>query len=213
MSFLIANSRCPRLRLAVGSGARGNRVNGTRAASPSGWTPAWAAASSSRSPGGVPPTFANEARRLLVKAAWRCRGYWMLGSTDDWAWLHTDARPAGLAVHCAGGRPRRSKPGAGCKLRTFARDSLPVHSCPLDWSASRAGRWPRRDARNCDSPPVDRRSSVTATRAHPTPSSMTPAAVADTTRQSRCGLRSVGRLAPRRCRCNGTFRLPGPGQR
>lgn len=103
--------------------------------------------------------FANEARRLRWAAPYlavpRVLG---VGADGDWAWLHTDALPGLSAVHPRWrASPQVAVPALGAGLRTL-HDSLPVHSCPFDWStASRLAKLaPARRAELGDSPPVDR---------------------------------------------------------
>lgn len=103
--------------------------------------------------------FANEARRLRWAAPYlavpRVLG---VGVDGDWAWLHTDALPGLSAVHPRWrASPQVAVPALGAGLRTL-HDSLPVHSCPFDWStASRLAKLaPARRAELGDSPPVDR---------------------------------------------------------
>lgn len=81
-----------------------------------------------------------------------------VGVDGDWAWLHTDALPGLSAVHPRWrASPQVAVPALGAGLRTL-HDSLPVHSCPFDWStASRLAKLaPARRAELGDSPPVDR---------------------------------------------------------
>lgn len=81
--------------------------------------------------------FANEARRLRWAAPYlavpRVLG---VGVDGDWAWLHTDALPGLSAVHPRWrASPQVAVPALGAGLRTL-HDSLPVHSCPFDWSTA-----------------------------------------------------------------------------
>ncbi len=105
--------------------------------------------------GGVPLIFARGAAARLRRTLAVPR---VLGVGVDWAWV---------AHRCAawlvrGAPARRASPagrGPGVGVRGCAPGTI---ACRLHSMSVRlvdgqpAGRWPRRDARNCDLPPVDR---------------------------------------------------------
>ncbi|BBX99108.1 phosphotransferase [Mycobacterium lacus] len=103
--------------------------------------------------------FADEARRLRWAAPYVAAPPVLGAGLDgDWAWLRTAGLPGVSAVH-----PRwQASPDAAVRaiaagLRTL-HDSLPVSSCPFDWSAaSRLARVaPARRASLGEPPPVEK---------------------------------------------------------
>ncbi|BBX75524.1 phosphotransferase [Mycobacterium shinjukuense] len=103
--------------------------------------------------------FANEARRLRWAARYLPVPHVLeVGVDEDWTWLRTRGLPGLSAVH-----PRwQATPAVAVRaiavgLRTL-HDSLPVSSCPFDWSVESrlTVLHPAHRANLPDPPPVDR---------------------------------------------------------
>lgn len=103
--------------------------------------------------------FAAEARRLRWAAPYLpVPPVLDLGSDEDWAWLRTAGLPGLSAVHPRWvAEPATAVRAIAVGLRTL-HDSLPVRSCPFDWStASRLARLtPTHRAALAAPPPIDR---------------------------------------------------------
>lgn len=103
--------------------------------------------------------FAGEARRLRWAAPHitvpRVLG---VDQDGDWAWLHTAGLPGLSAVHPRWvSNPATAVRAIAAGLRAL-HDTLPVRSCPFDWSAASrlAALTPAQRAGLGDPPPVDR---------------------------------------------------------